>query len=77
MIQIEENKRKIKNKYQALIFSIIVTLLLIFITALNLITEKTNIMNSVLNVLYGFCIGLFTSILLSSIRRLRRGGKNA
>jgi uncharacterized membrane protein (DUF485 family) len=76
MVESENYKRKVKNKFQALIFSISITIFIMLIMFLNIISERSDILNSLLYGLYGLCIGIFLSITISEIRKIRRNKEN-
>jgi hypothetical protein len=76
MVEFENYKRRVKNKFQALIFSITLSILLILVMFLNIISEKSDISNSILHVIYGLGIGVFLSIVVSEIKKIRKDNKH-
>jgi len=72
MIKLEETKRKLKNKYQGVIFSITISIFIMVIVFLNIIAEKANILSGILYALYGLSLGIFLSIAISEIKKIRK-----
>jgi hypothetical protein len=76
IIESEEHRRKVKNKFQALIFSITFSIFIMLIMCLNIISERSDISHSILYGVYGICIGVFLSIAISEIKKISERKKN-